>query len=485
DDQLATLANGLVTLTASATITDGDGDSATDSESIDLGGNVRFADDGPSFYAVNDGDGDNVVTVIAPNVVTDTTYDVQLADWTYGADGPGAGVPTLSNVTGNVSIQSSTTDSVVLELKDADGDVVAELTLNADGTDSLEVFAREPELVTDILLTGDVTASGPELSKTINSSIGTLVVTVTGSDGNGTPGETTDEVNPSTPGWAVDNNVIDEGESIKFAFSDDVQRFSFVANGFTGSPSGGTVGLIITIVYGDGNTEIFTAINASSGQVIEVTDLTGFGSILGDMSIQSVQVESDIDVQDHNDGFRLNNVTVSQISTEPVPDQDYSFDLDGIVDGDGDSTSLGFDIHIDGDTGGDLVVEAITGTGGADTLTSTVADDVFIGDAGADTFVWEFGDTGTDTVADFNVVEGDVLDLSSLLDGEAAIGDLDNFLNFSLNGDGDTVIAVDADGLGGGTDQTIVLEGVDLVSGGGSQDDIINTLLPNLETDAV
>ncbi|WP_242601665.1 DUF5801 repeats-in-toxin domain-containing protein [Legionella lansingensis] len=36
-----------MTLTASALTTDGDGDTATDSETIDLGGNVRFADDGP------------------------------------------------------------------------------------------------------------------------------------------------------------------------------------------------------------------------------------------------------------------------------------------------------------------------------------------------------------------------------------------------------------------------------------------------------
>ncbi|HBD9370040.1 TPA: hypothetical protein KLD57_003039, partial [Legionella pneumophila] len=48
DDQLAVLGNNLVSLTATALTTDGDGDTATASERIDLGGNVRFADDGPS-----------------------------------------------------------------------------------------------------------------------------------------------------------------------------------------------------------------------------------------------------------------------------------------------------------------------------------------------------------------------------------------------------------------------------------------------------
>ncbi|GEM_PF-2472961 len=54
DDQYASLANNLVKLTATATITDGDGDSATDSETIDLGNNIRFADDGPVLSVAAD-----------------------------------------------------------------------------------------------------------------------------------------------------------------------------------------------------------------------------------------------------------------------------------------------------------------------------------------------------------------------------------------------------------------------------------------------
>jgi len=53
DDQFATLAAGHVTLTGTATITDNDGDTASDSRTIDLGGNIRFADHGPTIDLAN------------------------------------------------------------------------------------------------------------------------------------------------------------------------------------------------------------------------------------------------------------------------------------------------------------------------------------------------------------------------------------------------------------------------------------------------
>src|SRR5690606_25968387 len=56
DDQLATLGDGLIGVTATAVVTDGDGDTATDSETVDLGGNVRFADDGPAVTVTTDGE---------------------------------------------------------------------------------------------------------------------------------------------------------------------------------------------------------------------------------------------------------------------------------------------------------------------------------------------------------------------------------------------------------------------------------------------
>ena len=76
DDQFATLVNGKITLTASSSITDDDGDTATDQEVVDLGGNIRFADDGPD--AVNDSA--NQATENQPVVVNVFANDAPGAD---------------------------------------------------------------------------------------------------------------------------------------------------------------------------------------------------------------------------------------------------------------------------------------------------------------------------------------------------------------------------------------------------------------------
>jgi len=493
------------------TVTDGDGDVATDD--VAIGGLISFEDDGPKFFNVNDANDDGIVAISAGNA--DATYNSQITDWTYGADG--FGNVTLST-SDNVEIASADADTIVLNFFDTDGTtLVATLTLNADGTDSLQTFDRPHEIVTIPLLTGSVTASGPGAEKTIIS--GDLTVTVTADDG--TSGTTNDLVNPSTQGWAVDDNQIDAGESIKFTFKNtsdsslrNVSNFSFVANGFTGNPSGGTVGLAIMIWYGDGSTEILYA-DVTSGQTVNVTDLVGFGSnTTPDMTFYAVQITSNTnstlipgdpaeDTQDSNDGFRLNDVNVTTTSDTPPPDLSYSFTLDNLTDGDGDSTNLSFNVSLDGDTSGGLVVEAIVGTTGNDVLTGTSGDDVIIsgsgddtmtGGAGSDTFVWQSGDTGTDTVIDFTPgVGNDVLKIADLLVGEES---LDHSTDANLAAallDGthpyltvtpgaNTTISINADAAGG-VEQTIVLNGYDTT--GMTPQQVIETLLTdgNLVTD--
>ncbi|HAT2149922.1 TPA: hypothetical protein I8046_003130, partial [Legionella pneumophila] len=85
--------------------TDGDGDTATASERIDLGGNVRFADDGPSVV-VNVGNEAGVVltTQDAETIGAATDVAVTNANFgnvfsntpNYGADGAGSTVMSYS-----------------------------------------------------------------------------------------------------------------------------------------------------------------------------------------------------------------------------------------------------------------------------------------------------------------------------------------------------------------------------------------------------
>nr|WP_061483856.1 enhanced entry virulence factor RtxA [Legionella pneumophila] len=113
DDQLASLGNNLVSLTATALVTDGDGDTATASESIDLGGNVRFADDGPSVtMAVSD---NNAITLNTQDAETiGAVSDTDSASFasafavtpSYGADGAGT-----TAITYGLSVSAQGVDS--------------------------------------------------------------------------------------------------------------------------------------------------------------------------------------------------------------------------------------------------------------------------------------------------------------------------------------------------------------------------------------
>lgn len=345
--------------------------------------------------------------------------------------------------------------------------------MNADGTDSLQTYYRAWDSETIPLLTGSVTAAGPGLTKYIIND--DLTVTITGDDGDGVPGEAgSDEVNPSAQGWAVSNNQIDEGESIKFSFNQAVHNFSFVADGFAGHPSGGTVGLIIRVYYNEAGTEYEDFyVSVTAGQVVQVNELSGFGGMVTGDPIWAVQVMSDPAEQDANDGFRLNNVSVTTTSDTPPPDLTFQFSLDNLKDGDGDTDSLGFIVNLDGDSSGGLVVEAIAGTTGNDTLNGTAGNDVLIGGAGndtllggdgVDTFVWHLADQGTTATpavdhVDFDQTDADVLNLADLLQGESS-GNITQYLSFT-EVSGKAVLNITSTGSGG-VDQQIVFDNYSL-----------------------
>lgn len=93
--QEAVLASNLVGLKATATITDGDGDTATASQILDLGGKVAFDDDGPSVSAA--APANNSLQVDESDLLSDATANFGgLFSANFGADGAGTTVYSLS-----------------------------------------------------------------------------------------------------------------------------------------------------------------------------------------------------------------------------------------------------------------------------------------------------------------------------------------------------------------------------------------------------
>ncbi|WP_157058277.1 DUF5801 repeats-in-toxin domain-containing protein [Altererythrobacter epoxidivorans] len=152
DVDVATLANGLVLLHGDATIYDEEGDSYTDdSNSLDLGGNIKFADDGPS---VSDVAADGAVDVDESDAVnpagfpiSDTSTDPVLSySEDYGADGAGTvtfalvateGLSGLATAVGDQPITIVQIDATHVEGQYGAGLVAFEVVMNANGTVTL------------------------------------------------------------------------------------------------------------------------------------------------------------------------------------------------------------------------------------------------------------------------------------------------------------------------------------------------------------
>ncbi|ALV91137.1 Ig-like domain-containing protein [Pantoea vagans] len=114
----------------------------------------------------------------------------------------------------------------------------------------------------------------------------------------------------------------------------------------------------------------------------------------------------------------------------------------------------------------------ITGTAGADTITGGAYNDTITTGAGADTLVYHLlasadstGGNGHDTWTDFNVAQGDKIDISNLLIGwNDSTSNINDFVKVDHTSDGNTVLSIDRDGTGTGysSTQLITLEGVNV-----------------------
>ena len=188
-------------------------------------------------------------------------------------------------------------------------------------------------------------------------------------------------------------------------------------------------------------------------------------------------------------GYTVTNIEYVDLSY-PTGIDDFVYT---VTDGDGDTSTshlyMTSDQYIEDTLGGAHTLtggagdDILVGNDGADILIGASGNDVLSGGAGGDTFVFHHGETGVDTITDFNVATvgsgGDVLDISDLL-ADAGISTTD-FANspgsyLVVTAGTDTTVAFDATG-GDHSDavQIATLQNVNTT---------LNTLIGNGQIDA-
>ncbi|MFV0302836.1 MAG: calcium-binding protein [Paracoccus sp. (in: a-proteobacteria)] len=104
--------------------------------------------------------------------------------------------------------------------------------------------------------------------------------------------------------------------------------------------------------------------------------------------------------------------------------------------------------------------DTLIGGDGDDLLLGGNGSDTLSGGSGADTFRLLNGESGTDTISDFNTGQGDVLDLADLLDLFDPITDvITDFVEITTSGS-NSLVKVDADGGANNFVLKVTLNGV-------------------------
>ncbi|WP_152224797.1 retention module-containing protein [Pseudomonas sp. SCB32] len=347
DTQQAVLNAGLVQLQGTASITDFDGDKATSSASLDLGGKVAFADDGP------------VVNIQPPIQNVFDAKGFHLAgtlDVNFGADGSGG-----FDLSGNTAptglhyeVSSLTGGGSLLTALDGNNKIFFTLQVNGDGSYSFDVLNSRPTASVGYDLT-QINASGPGPSFTLTSS--GLAATFTSPDA---------LVNPSSNGMGVGNNTIDAGEHLNIAFSDTVYNASFQVQKLSSKDTLtwsvlSTAGVVLaTGTYvpptgtGEGDTTTWNLL--TNGHF-----LTGSAAQLADSGFSTVILSSS------SGDYRVQTVSADR-SILP-PDLALHFGV-GATDGDGDHATVNLGLEMNTPTL--LVVGSNADDSGSSTTPHTI-----------------------------------------------------------------------------------------------------------------
>jgi len=304
-------------------------------------------------------------------------------------------------------------------------------------------------------------------------------------------------VNTNANVFGVSNNFVDAGEKLVFGVS---------AHG-SGNPSHVT-GIGVTAQgLGNGESLTWSAYDASH-------NLVGQGVVNGSGNNNSHDASINLTSADFNGG------SFSSIEFGGGANTSYKLQLNSLVgnsellhqmtniavhglDSDGDPSAtqaitLTFNANttLTGTSSEDALAggsfnDLLNGGAGNDLLIGGKGNDTLTGGSGADVFKWSLADQGTnaakaaDTITDFdNGPSGDKLDLRDLLVGEHSdVGNLANFLHFSVTAGSTKIEISSTGGFAGGNysaaavDQTITLSGVDLKGSFTNDNQVINDLI--------
>ncbi|MNX68605.1 Bifunctional hemolysin/adenylate cyclase precursor [compost metagenome] len=388
------LDNGVVFITA--TLTDGDGDSAK--ASVDLAGLVAFEDDGPDI--VETSKSASLANSDAGHV--EGTYTVDL-----GSDGAGHG-----DLTGNISGWNGTTTTYAASMLTSDGDTIYYYVNPAlpgalfaytstvpgaytggSGQDLIFTLTMDATGHYVIDMDGKVDGAIEEFSATFNKSIGGyqnyLVITDTG--GIYKPGDvipngqnvimTVDSlegtVNSSTQGLATDNQWIEGANKIYFDFSNPALEVSFSVE----NKSNAATNLVSWTVYGTN----------SNGDQVTQSGSTLFTNHTEATIPTTLTNITRVELSDAGgDGFRVTGANLlERIEEDPVL---TNFNV-AVVDGDGDKDASTLQVTFEPVVAPVLIVgsnaDDVSGSsvpfvvsGGAGEIDGKGGNDVLIGDVG-------------------------------------------------------------------------------------------------------
>lgn len=492
EDDVIALQNGLVLLTGVVSVIDGD--EVIGFDNIDLGGNIEFNDDGPSV---------SFADAEVYNVLNDIAMGDALVD--IGADTAGASDLNLiaTNLPTAYSLVSTGTNEWTAVSSGGDPDL---FLITVDPNTSEYTFTLlSPSVLVDTLI--DVDASlltGESFDQNGNPST-TNVYTVISAQTGDSPYQMTATAteNGAAAELSYQNETIGVGgDDVIHESPNSDDKFILTFDNVTGQKSQlTTMSLIIdsfnvnhdvfkiTVEGFDLNGDPITIDYFSDDPSTTTITPTGINDDLVVFSVDGVGEISTITLDSEVSNIKVVDFSIGLSVEQNVGDYAYDF-VASITDGDGDVATDTFTVDVlAGSAGDDNIVtgslddtvsggegnDTISTLGGNDILSGGIGNDILSGGSGDDLFFDGLGDDtltgglgmdiftiqgGSDSIVDYNAVEGDVLDLSELFTIDAT-KTLSDYLFIGDDGHGHVKVSI-MDGNGTATGDSVSIETLDL-----------------------